>query len=224
MKGRKTMDEIKRVLAPLTDALPPGVRDFLDGGGWWVVAGVVGVVVLLLLWAVLDRLLRALFGRRQSIPENSDADLYEHLADYPPLSQPPGSRRLTLYHLPVRLRLVVVAPVGTETPVDGNAIPQLLDRIIPGLGAAAVLEQARIRLWPPQLSQQGFTAAFHRCTHRPEPDGEPSNWILASGKAQIGRQAVLVGLGLWTSEPNTIGRVSVDTYQWLDVLRIKELE
>jgi hypothetical protein len=218
------MEEIKRILSPFTETLPPGVRDFLDAGGWWVVLGVVGLVVLLLLWALVDRLIRALFSRRKAIPEESDAKFQENLADYPPLSQVPGDRLLTLYHLPVRLRLVVVAPLGTETSVDGTAIPQLLDRIVPGLGAFAVLEQARIRVWPPQLSQQGFTVAFHRRTRRPEPQNQPSHWMLASGRANVGGQAVLLGVGLWTDEPTTIGRVSLDMYQWLDVLRIKNIE
>jgi hypothetical protein len=218
------MEEIKKILGPFTESLPPGVRDFLDTGGWWVVLGVVALVVLLLLWALLDRLIRALFGRRFTMPEESDREFQENLADYPPLSQVPGERLLTLYHLPVRLRLVVVAPLGTETRVDGNAIPQLLDRILPGLGALAVLEQARIRVWPAQLSHQGFTAAFHRRTRRPEPYDQPSHWVLASGRANAGGQAVLVGVGLWSDEPTTIGRVSLEMYQWLDVLRIKHLE
>jgi len=45
--------------------------------------------------------------------------------------------------------------------------------------------------------------------------------VLVAGRAQTGSQAILLGLALWTDEPTTIGRLSIDTYQWLDVLRIK---
>jgi hypothetical protein len=213
------MDDFKKQLAPLTDALPPEVRDFLDAGGWWILLGLAALVVLLLLWAVVDRCLRALFRRRPRSLEEADHEFHENLADYPPPA-PTNMRRLTLYHLPVRLRLVVMAPIGTDAGVEEAVALQLLDRVVPGLGAVAA-EEARIRIWPPQVSQQGFTLAFHRRTQRPQPEGEPSNWVLAAGRAQPGRQAILLGLALWTDEPTMIGRLAIDTYQWLDVLRIK---
>jgi hypothetical protein len=217
------MDDLKKRLTPLTDSLPPEMRDFLDAGGWWLVLGVVIVVLLLLLWALLDRSLRALFGRRLPSLEEADRAFHENLADYPPPA-PEEAHRLSLYHLPVRLRLVVMAAIGTEAGVEEAAVLQLLDRVVPGLGTVAAQERPRIRIWPPQVSQQGFTIAFHRRTQRPEPEGEPSNWVLAAGRAQAGRQAVLLGLALWTEEPTTLGRLAIDTYQWLDVLRIKTTE
>ena len=213
------MDEFKKYMTPLTDLLPPGVREFLDGGGWWVVLGLAAVVLLLLLWAVVDRSVRALFRRRLPSLEEADRAFHENLADYPPPAT--AGYRLSLYHLPVRLRLVVMAAIGTEASVEEGTALELLDRIMPGLGAIAAQEQARIRIWPPQVSQQGFTLAFHRRTQRPEPEGELSHWVLAAGRAQPGRQAILLGLALWTEEPTMIGRLAIDTYQWLDVLRIK---
>ena len=44
------------------------------------------------------------------------------------------------------------------------------------------------------------------------------------GIRQAGRQPVLLGLGLWTDEPNTIGRVNLGPQQWLDVLRLRVRE
>jgi hypothetical protein len=114
-----------------------------------------------------------------------------------------------------------MAAVGTNEGLDEETALPLLDHVIPGLGSIAAQDQARIRIWPPQVSQQGFLLAFHRRTRRPEADGELSHWILAAGRAQTGRQAMLLALALWTDEPTTIGRLSIDTYQWLDVLRIK---
>jgi hypothetical protein len=214
------MEELKKTLAPATDSLPSGVRDFLDSGGWWIVAGVVGMVVLLLFWAIVDRLLRRLFRRRTS-GDNWAKGLDEDLASYPALTRPAGNQRLTVYHLPVRLRLVVVAPAGTETHVDMENVNQVLDQVVPGLAAIAANDQPRIRTWPPQLSQQGFTFSFQRHTRRPEPEGQPSSWLLVAGRAQVGRQSVLLGLALWMEKPSTMSNVVLEPHQWLDVVRIK---
>jgi hypothetical protein len=214
------MDNLKTRLTPLTEYLPLQVRDFLDAGGWWLVLGVGALVVLLVLWGIVERSWRAVFRRRPPSLEEADREFHENLATYPPPA-PTDKHRLSLYHLPVRLRLVVMAAIGTETGVDETSALPLLDRVLPGLGTVAVQEQPRIRIWPPQVSQQGFILAFHRRTQRPEPYGEPSHWLLAAGRVQCGRQAILLGLALWTEEPTTIGRLTINGYQWLDVLRIK---
>jgi hypothetical protein len=119
------------------------------------------------------------------------------------------------------LRLVVVAPSGREGDVDATAVEKLLDRIVPGLGGVARNDRPRIRVWPAQLSQQGFNAAFHRCTPKREGEGQPSRWVLVAGRAVVGRQPVMLGLGLWAEEPGTIGRLSLEPHQWLDVVRLR---
>jgi hypothetical protein len=215
-----SMEELKKTLAPVTDSLPPSLRDFLDAGGWWIFLGVLGLIVLLLIWGIVDRLWRRLFRRRTPWGE-WDKELDEDLASYPPLQIPAGSQRLSVYHLPVRLRLVVLAPAGTETPLSLENVVQTLDQVVPGLGGIAVNDQPRVRAWPPQLSQQGFAIAFQRHTRRPEPEGEPSRWLLVAGRAQAGRQTMLLGLALWLDQPATLNPVVLEPHQWLDVVRIK---
>ena len=117
----------------------------------------------------------------------------------------------------------MVAPAGTETQVDVEHVNELLEQVIPGLAAIATHDQPRIRVWPPQLSQQGFAVAFQRHTRRPEPEGQPSRWLLAAGRVQIGRQSVLLGLALWTEVPSTLTQVVLEPHQWLDVVRIKSI-
>jgi hypothetical protein len=212
------MDEFKT-------ALPPWLQDLVEEPAvWWAAAGVGALLALLLLQGMARRLLRLVFGRRRGPEGPSDADLYEDLAECPLPVQPPGRRRLTVYHLLVRLRLVVVAPCGTDSAIDATAIEKLLDHIVPGLGAIMARDKPRVRVWPPQLSHHGFTVAFHRRTRKPDAEGVPSRWVLAAGRAQIGRQAVLVGLGLWADEPNALGRVTLEPHQWLDVLRLTTVE
>lgn len=210
------MEDLKSFLQPVTELLPERVREFLDAGGWWLVL----IAAALLALGILDRLVRRIFRRR---PRAGDAEteLDEDLSRFPPPPGPPGEHQLMVYHIPARLRLVVMAPAGSERYFPESNARKLLDQLIPGLREVAAVDRPRYRVWPPQLSQQGFVMSFHRHMTRPEPDDGPSQWILVAGKAQVGRQALLVGLVLWTPEPTTIGRLGLEPHQWLDVLRLK---
>ena len=125
-----------------------------------------------------------------------------------------------MYNVPVRLRLVVLAPAGAERHIDPHEARLILERIVPRLGSVVDSDFPRIRVWPGQLSHKGFSSAFHRHTRKPDPEGAPLRWILVAGRARIGKQPVLVGLGLWADKPNTMGRITLDAHQWMDVLRV----
>jgi hypothetical protein len=129
---------------------------------------------------------------------------------------------LTIYHVPVRIRLVVLAPAGKETEIDSSQAEALLNRVIPGLGNVAAHDRPRVRVWPPQLSQQGFATAFFRHTITGTKEGQPSPWVLVAGRSQFSSPALLLGLALWADQPNNLGHVSLEPHQWLDVLRIKD--
>jgi hypothetical protein len=146
------------------------------------------------------------------------------LSECPLPERGPGERELLAYHVPARLRLVVVAPGGKGVEVDPEAAGSLLERLVPGLGAVARNDEPLVRVWPAQLSHQGFVNTFHRCTVKPERDEEPSRWVLLAGKAVIAKQQVFFGLGLWSDEPTTLGRVNVGPQQWRDVLRLRQAE
>jgi hypothetical protein len=214
------MGNMRDHLAPLTDWMPPGIRNLVDVEVWWLIFLALGLLALLLVGLTLRGLVRSI-TRRRGLVRNWDRDLREDLDACPLPTRPPGERLLYAYHVPVRLRLVIVAGAGKEADVDATAIEKLLERVLPGLGAIAARDRPRIRVWPPQLSHQGFIAAFHRCTPKHEPEGESSCWILVAGRALLGRQPLLLGLGLWADEPNTIGRVNLEAQQWLDVLRLR---
>jgi hypothetical protein len=205
-------DSATELLDRLQTLLPDGVP------AWAVVAAAALLVVLVLLLLV-RRLWRALF-RRAKGPGAWDRELDIDLDECPLPTRPPGERQLTVYHYPARLRLVVVAPIGRDGDVDATAVEKLLDCVVPGLGAAVQNDRPRVRVWPAQVSRSGFAAAFHRHTPRAAGRGEPSRWILLAGRAQAGRQPLMVGLGLWADEPITLDRVSLEPHQWLDVLRL----
>jgi hypothetical protein len=210
------MDEIRLALEPLTEWIPEEVRGYLPVEAWWLVELVGVLAVLVVAGYLLRALLRGLFrSRRRDI--DWDRPLREDLDSCPMPNVPPGA---SVYHVPVHLRLLVVAPGGKGIVVPDDAIPQLLDRAIPGLGALVVRDQPRVCIWPAQLSALGFTNLFHRCTPGGPRPGEPSRWILLAGRAQWGGEALFIGLGLWSQEATSLGRRNLEPHQWLDVLRL----
>ena len=86
---------------------------------------------------------------------------------------------------PVRLRYVVVAPVGKK-PI--GKVDSVLEQVFRGLGEVAIDDHPRVRLWPPQLSTAGFAPTFFRLTKRPDPPGRASRWILLAGPARAARR------------------------------------
>jgi hypothetical protein len=203
----------------LTNLLPESARDLLNGGGWWVVLGFFALALLLVVFAMLGRITRALVGRRPTPPPKEN--LEEVLASYPPLTAPPSKQRLTYEGLPVRLRLVVLAPAGKDAVIDPQTVFQLLDRVLPGLGAVGKHDQARVRIWPARHSFEGFGVTFHRNTPLPEGENQPSHWIPLAGRVKLGTQSVLLGLALWTTEKSTLARRTLEPHQWPLALRIK---
>jgi hypothetical protein len=206
----------------LRQMLPEGARNFLDSGGWYAVLGVLGLLLLLLLWLVCGSILRGLFAREPPPPPKDD--LREDLESIPPPPASRGDRRLTVEGTPVRLRLVVVAPAGTGYTLEEATVNSVLDRVLPGLGEVAERDQPRTRIWPGQLSYEGFANVFHRNTPVPEGEKVPTRWVLVAGRADMGGRYVLVGLALQTLRPTTIGRLTLDRHQWATTLRIKVME
>jgi hypothetical protein len=214
------MDELRHSLAPLTDWIPASLRDRLPVEAWWLIYLAAGLLVLILLYAGARGLLRSLLNRRKRGPA-WERNLREDLEELPLPTAPEGSLSLSVYHLPARLRLVVVASAGKEVDIDATVVEKLLERLVPGLGKVVERDRPRIRVWPAQLSHHGFGVIFHRNTPRPEGEEEPSRWVLIAGRTLLGKQSMLLGLGLWTDEPSTVGRLNLEPHQWLDVLRLR---
>ncbi|HEY7312069.1 MAG TPA: hypothetical protein VH643_22080 [Gemmataceae bacterium] len=193
----------------LAGDLPPGPP--LIGNNLVFYAALGGGLLALLLLILWVRR-----GRRA--PVDPESGLLEDLSTYPPPG--PGPRRLFLRGEPMRLRLVVVAPLGKRPlPADG-AIEPLLDEVLRGLGEIARQDRPRIRIWPAQLSHQGFGPTFFRLTRRPEPAGRPSCWVLMAGPVRGGAQQFLLGLALCADEPSNLGNLPVQATEWDQVLRI----
>lgn len=198
----------------LKKMLPEGMAGTLDSIWLFIVAGV-GVLVLLILWL----LVRKLFARKEKHP--TEIERVEKLAEYPDLPPSKGDRRLVVEGVPVRLRLVVVAPAGGASHVDRDNIDQLLDKVLPGLGDITASDRPRVQVWPLQLSYEGFANTFHRGTLLPEGEDQPSRWALLAGRAMVGRNQFLLGLGVQAVKANTIGRKTLKSHDWSTLLRVR---
>jgi hypothetical protein len=174
-----------------------------------------GLLVLLLLL-----LLRLVGGGARKKKRKKKADgAEEELAAYPP--PPPGKARVRVRGLPVRVRLVVLAPLGRGSVVDPDQAGMLLDQVLHGLGGAVRADRARVLTWPAQLSASGFAPTFLRSTERPEPDGRPSRWVLVCGPARAGTRQIAVGLALLADQPNSLGNLILTPDQWYDAVRVE---
>jgi hypothetical protein len=189
--------------------IPPGL---LKPPALYGVLGVGALVVLLVL---------ALLMRKKPKGKGIDpeAGMAEDLRAYPPPPPQKAPRPLTVQGQPVRVRLVVLAPVGRQRLADDEPIEPILDQVVRGMGLAARYDQPQVRAWPLGLSDAGFTPMFFRRVLRPQPAGTPSNWVLMAGPARAGAQKVLLGLALWSDRPTSMGNVAVEADEWNDLLR-----
>lgn len=187
------------------------------GGGFStgkLIGGAIGVLIILL---VLRRLKRMLFGVRPG-PAQEHGVYEEDLAEFPP--PPPGSKRVLVEGMPARLRLVVVAPVGKDNPIDIKDVEAMLDQILYGLGELARQDRPRIRVWPAQLSNQGFSITFNRMMKRPEPPGKLSRWVMVAGQTQPRPRKMMLGLALLADKPNSINHLNPNPEQWSTILKV----
>lgn len=205
----------------LVDAMPEGpLRDFVQGWGWYVLLGVGGFIVLLLLWTVM----RSLTAGTKRVPGPARSlHLEENLADYPQAPPRTGDQRLLAEGTPVRLRLVVIAPAGSESEdsLDTANLERVLDRVLPGLGAIFKEDKPRVREWGQQVSYQGFATHFFRNMLTGDEEGELSRWVLVAGRVKLKGFQVMLGLALQAVKPTTIGQRTVDAHEWTSVLRVR---
>jgi hypothetical protein len=205
------------MLPLFADAVPPG-QNLLESIGTQnlMLYGAIAVGILLLLVILIFLMSR---GKKRVNPESG---LDEDLSESPPAPGQPGARRLTVHGRPVRLRLVVVGPVGKRTIAEGG-VEALLDEVLRGLGQIAQQDKPRIKIWPPQLSQQGFAPTFFRKTQCPDRAGKPSHWLLAAGPARAGGRPVLLGLAMWADDKGPMEQKILTETEWDEALQIKTI-
>jgi len=159
-----------------------------------------------------------LFTRKKK-DQSPEAGLEVDLGKLPPV--PTGERHyaLKLKNHAVRVRLVVVAPVGKRAL---GKIDALLEEVQAGLGEVLHDDRPVIKQWPPQLSATGFAPTFFRLMKRPDGNAHPSSWVLLAGPARAGAIPILLGMVLQTEGmPSNLGLVTMTENQWDEMLSIE---
>jgi hypothetical protein len=200
--------------------IPRLTPDVILFGVVLTVAAIVALVALAKSYRRLSQLVGALLRRKRRAPEPAAApaiDLEALAPEGPPTTGP----TLRAYNAPMRLVVLVLAPVGrgSELPAT-DQLPRIVDQITPGLFEVAQAHQARIKLWPPQLSAQGFAAALFANIPLPGHRGKGTPWCALSGRFAAGDQAFLAGVVLRAAAPNSLGQITLaHEAQWLEILR-----
>ena len=199
----------------LTDVLPEGLREY----ALYIVLGSVCIVALIGLMLLLA-IARFLFGGRKG-KETADRALTEDLTEYPDVKSSSSDRQLRVEGVPGRLRLVVMAPAGTASDIEMDEIADILDKVVPGLGEIYKYDKPRVKIWPTQVSYQGFGNHFHKCMKTDAEKGELTRWMLVAGKIRIGKKQYMLGIAVQSAKPNTFGRRTIDAHQWDSILRVR---
>ncbi len=184
-----------------------------------ILAGSACIIVALAL-VILTFIIRLLFGGR-SAKDPKQKNLEEDLSQYPELKSKSGDRQLRAEGVPVRIRLIVVAPAGTASEVDIDELAELLDQVVTGLGEIYKNDKPRVVIWPTQISYQGFGNHFHRNMLTGAKEGEQTRWVLIGGRAKIGKKQIMLGMALQSIKPTTIDRQTIDSHQWASILRVR---
>lgn len=212
------MDELRERLSFLTDWVPDDVRQWAPDEIWWLAYLAAALAALLIVGTFLRAVFTLLFHRKPPVTSEWEPDLREELSTLPMPNTPAVA---SVYHLPARLRLVVVASAGKGVVLDPSGIVELLDKAVPGLGALARHDRPRVVLWPAPISESGFAGSFHRATPTGQGAEELSRWVFLAGRARGGGEAIFIGLALWADEPTTLGRKNLKPMEWLEVLRLE---
>lgn len=177
-----------------------------------VVVAVIGAMVAMLLWL-----------KRRPPAVSKQADFRIDVNALGAAGPPPAGARLEIRHVPVRLALLVVAPVGRGKQLPAGDLSEMADAIVPGLAGCLRAHATRVIRWPPQLSSQGFTQSFFGNVPLPGNRGQGTGWCAAAGKCERESGPFLAGMIFAAERPNSLGQFPVHgSHEWLDLLRIKD--
>lgn len=128
---------------------------------------------------------------------------------------------LKVHNLPARLGVVALAPLGRIELPDEAEIPDLLDMLVPGLGAFLERDKPLIRRWPNQVSVGGFANNLALHLQVPGKDLNETPWCLVAGKSRRPNGLVLVALAFAAPRPNRLGVVRLeDESQWMQAIQV----
>jgi hypothetical protein len=178
-----------------------------------------GLLAVLLLLIVLRRVLR----RPEPAPQLPPDERFIDLGQFDLLGPRGELPRAEVYGVPVRIALVVLAPVGRDgVAPDAGQFNDILEQLVPGFLAVTSQDKPLMKIWPGQLSAQGFTNAFFNNVPLPGDRGKGTPWCALSGRFSALGQSYLAGLVCCAAQSNGLGQYGIQHEgQWNDVLRVR---
>ena len=128
---------------------------------------------------------------------------------------------LKVHNLPVRLGVVVLAPLGRIDLPDDEELPNILDGLVPGLGKYLARDKPIVRTWPNQVSVGGFANNLALHMQVGGHDLTETPWCLVAGKTKRPDGLLLVTLALAAEAVNRLGVVRLeDESQWMQAIQV----
>jgi len=189
---------------------------------WLVMLGV-GAVCLLVVLVLLAIAAWFAFRRKPGPPPPKPLDRSIDLSTLDPSGAPADVPQLEYYGCPVRLAVLVLAPVGRDGSIpDKEQLPELLEQFVPHLLQVVAAHQPLLHFWPAQYSVVGFTNSFFVNVALPGNRGKGSPWCGVAGRfTALGRQ-YLAGIVCCGDDATGLGQLVIEQeQQWRDVLRVK---
>lgn len=182
---------------------------------------VIGLALLIALGLALASAIR--FLRRRKKPRREEPDLRISLLSAECLTVP-ELPALRFRGVPVRLRVVVLAPVGREGRLPPHeSWPMLFRAVLPGLPEVIAAHGTQLMSWPPQLSSKGFIHLFFRNLVLPGDRGRGTPWCALAGPARgPDGQPFLLGMVLQAGEPLFFSCEPVEyETMWRNILEVR---
>ena len=177
----------------------------------------VGLVVLIVI-ALLTRRVARFFSKPKEV------SLVDPLRVVDLTAEPLGTNErsgLKVHNLPVRLGVVVLAPLGRIDVPDDEHIPGILDSLVPGLGKFVAKDTPIVRTWPNQVSVGGFANNLALHMQVGGNDLTETPWCLVAGKTKRPDGLLLVTLALAAESPNRLGVIRLDDEsQWMPAIQV----
>lgn len=186
----------------------------------WLGAGALLAVVVLV--TVIAALLSTVRRKRPARSADDPANLTIDIAALPAHGPSGSGPQLEVHGTPVRLAVLVLAPLGRSPLPSAAELPQVLENLAPGLMTVVESHQPVFRRWPGQLSVAGFVQAFFNNLSLPGDRGRRTPWCSLAGKFDAGDQPLLIGLVACAAAPNSLSQAQVEREgQWPELLRVK---
>lgn len=184
----------------------------------------IGAGILLIIATILTVIAAKVTSRPTAKPQNLTIDL-EQLQDAGPEKH--GLARIgphvEFYGIPVRLAVLVVAPMGRGAELPGPKQLRVdLDQMLPNFSTILDHHRPLFRRWPAQLSAHGFPQFFFLNLKLPGNKGVGTPWASIAGRYQIESGSLLIGMVFCADHPNGLSQTVVEHEgQWRDALRIR---